>query len=78
MSDQAQDAAAQAGQNADQSGEDYSWSNSDSNTTTMEEKGNEGLLGGLLNLDILPSPKSFSKTVGSSDSEDHSGADEGQ
>ncbi|CAA9472219.1 MAG: hypothetical protein AVDCRST_MAG12-873 [uncultured Rubrobacteraceae bacterium] len=52
--------------------EDYS--TSDSNTTTVEnDKTPKGLLGSLLNLDILPSPQSDAYTVESGDSGDYSG-----
>lgn len=52
--------------------EDYS--HSDSNTTTVEnDKTPKGLLPGLLNLDILPSPESETSTIESGDSGDYSG-----
>ena len=52
--------------------EDYS--TSDSNTTTVEnDKTPKGILGSLLNLDILPPPESESSTVESGDSGDYSG-----
>ena len=57
--------------------EDYSTSNSNS-TTIENDKSPTGLLGTLLNLDILPSPESETNTVESGDSADHSGSEEGQ
>ena len=57
--------------------EDYSTSNSNS-TTIENDKSPTGLLGTLLNLDILPSPESETNTVESGDSADHSGSEGGQ
>jgi hypothetical protein len=56
--------------------EDYS--HGDSNTTTVEnDKSPKGPLAALLNLDILPSPKSETSTVESGDSGDYSGPEGG-
>lgn len=55
-----------------QGAEDYS--SSDSNTTTVEnDKTPKGLLGSLLNLDLLPSPQSETSTVESGGSGDYQG-----
>ena len=60
-----------------QSPENYS--SSDSNTTSVEnDKSPKGLLGTLLNLDILPSPESDTSTIESGDSGDYSGPGGGQ
>ena len=60
------------GTQGQQATEDYS--TSDSNTTTVEnDKTPKGLLGSLLNLDILPGPESETSTVESGDSNDYSG-----
>ena len=50
------------------------YSTSDSNTATVEnDKSPKGLLGSLLDLDILPSPKSDTTTLESGGSGDHQG-----
>ncbi len=60
------------GTQGQQGNENYS--TSDSNTTTVEnDKSPKGLLGALLNLEILPSPESETSTVESGDSDDYSG-----
>jgi len=59
----------QGGQSGGQGVEDYS--SSDSSTNTVEnDKGPEGLLSPLLNLDILPPPASDTTTLESGDSDD--------
>ena len=60
------------GTQGQQGAEDYS--SSDSNTTTVEnDKTPKGLLGSLLNLDVLPSPQSETPTVESGGSGDYQG-----
>ena len=50
------------------------YSSSDSNTTTVEnDKTPKGLLGSLLNLDVLPSPQREPPTVESGGSGDYQG-----
>ena len=50
------------------------YSTSDGNTATVEnDKSPKGLLGSLLDLDILPSPESDTTTLESGDSGDHQG-----
>ena len=84
VADQAQDAVGgllSGGQNDGQSGEqaidDYSYSDSDA-TTVENDKTPKGILGQLLNLDILPPPQSDTTTLESGDSGDYYGSEEPQ
>lgn len=61
-----------SGPSGGQGAENYS--TSDSNSTTVEnDKSPKGLLGSLLDLDILPSPENETSTIESGDSGDYSG-----
>ena len=65
------------GTQGQQGAEDYS--SSDSNTTTVEnDKTPKGLLGSLLNLDVLPSPQSGTATLESGGSGNYQGQGEGR
>ena len=65
------------GRSGEQDMDDYSYS--DSNATTVEnDKTPKGILGQLLNLDILPPPQSDTTSLESGDSAEYAGAEEGQ
>jgi hypothetical protein len=86
VADQAQDAAGgliggqgsgqgvgqPAGQSGEQEMDDYSYSDSDS-TTVENDKTPKGLLGQLLNLDILPPPQNDTTTLESGDGGEYYG-----
>ena len=61
-----------AGQSGEQEMEDYSYSDGDSETV-VNDKTPKGILGQLLNLDILPPPQSDTTTLESGDSSDYNG-----
>ena len=69
------------GDGEDQPGEqemdDYSYSDSDANTV-VNDKSPEGILGQLLNLEILPSPTSDTTTMESGDSDSYYGPEGGE
>src|SRR5215210_3318861 len=65
------------GRSGEQDMDDYSYS--DSNATTVEnDKTPKGILGQLLNLDILPPPQSDTTSLESGDSAEYAGAEEAQ
>ncbi len=64
-----------SGQSGEQEMDDYSYSDSDS-TTVENDKTPKGILGQLLNLDILPPPQSDTTTLESGDSGDYYGSEE--
>jgi len=63
-----------AGQSSEQEMEDYSYSESDA-TTVENDKTPKGILGQLLNLDILPLPQSDTTTLDSGDANEYYGPD---
>jgi hypothetical protein len=66
-----------AGQSGEQEMDDYSYSDSDAETV-VNDKTPKGILGQLLNLDILPPPQSDTTTLESGDSADYYGPEEAQ
>ena len=66
-----------AGQSGEQEMDDYSYSDSDA-TTVENDKSPKGILGQLLNLDILPPPQSDTTTLESGDSAEYDGPEEAQ
>jgi hypothetical protein len=63
-----------AGQSGEQEMDDYS--NSDSNSeSVVNDKTPKGILGQLLNLDILPPPQSDTTTLESGDSDEYYGSE---
>lgn len=65
------------GRSGEQDMDDYSYSDSD--TMTVEnDKTPKGILGQLLNLDILPPPQSDTTTMESGDSAEYTGPEEAQ
>jgi hypothetical protein len=61
-----------AGQSGEQAMDDYSYSDSDA-TTVENDKTPKGILGQLLNLDILPPPQSDTTTLESGDTDEYDG-----
>jgi hypothetical protein len=66
-----------AGQSGEQEMDDYSYSDSDA-TTVENDKTPKGVLGQLLNLDILPPPQSETTTLESGDSAEYYGPEKAQ
>jgi hypothetical protein len=66
-----------AGQSGEPEMDDYSYSDSDAETV-VNDKTPKGILGQLLNLDILPPPQSDTTTLESGDSADYYGPEEAQ
>ena len=65
-----------AGQSGEQEMDDYSYSDSNAETV-VNDKTPKGILGQLLNLDILPPPQSDTTTLESGDTNEYSGSEEG-
>jgi hypothetical protein len=61
-----------SGQSGEQEMDDYSYSDSDS-TTVENDKTPKGILGQLLNLDILPPPQSDTTTLESGEGDEYYG-----
>ena len=61
-----------SGQSGEQEMDDYSYSDSDAETV-VNDKTPKGILGQLLNLDILPPPQSDTTTLESGDSGEYYG-----
>src|SRR5215210_1755790 len=65
------------GRSGEQGMDDYSYSDSDA-TTVENDKTPKGILGQLLNLDILPPPQSDTTSLESGDSAEYAGPEEAQ
>ncbi|HWS80826.1 MAG TPA: hypothetical protein VN178_07355 [Rubrobacter sp.] len=65
------------GRSGEQDMDDYSYSDSDA-TTVENDKTPKGILGQLLNLDILPPPQSDTTSLESGDSAEYDGPEEAQ